>query len=507
MYKIITASSDNYITNKYIDNFRVTDANAGSAGTLDLFKLYNESFSTDDSLVELSRLLLKFDLGDIRELNQKKCSINHPSFNVTLKLFDVYGGQTTPSGFHVRLYPLSQSFDEGRGRDIVKYRDLGSSNFITASILNGNINMWNSLGANASGVLNDENIDIISTGDLEDGEGEVNLYKDVYFKTGKEDLEIDVTKIISGTISGLIPDCGFRVSFSPDIESDNSTYFVKRFFSRNAQNPTKRPQLIVKYDDSIQDYHKSMNFNVSGSLFLNNIVNGEYKNILSGSTTNPGTLEEVSGDDCILLKVFTGSYEKYITGSSYSLGEIKYKGVYSSSFLIEKYDDLLVDHINNSGSIKFTTVWTDLSEKTFYHSGSFTVYDNNISSFSNSNRRLVISITNLKKEYLKNSIARFRVFVENVDKIVRYVKIPKEKDSEIFYNMKYAVIDVDTNQYIIPFDKNGRSTHLSVDSDGMYFDIDTSSLPPKRIYKIAFLLSDIGEERIFTKTASTFRVI
>ena len=43
MYKILTASSDNYITNKYVNNFRVKDANVGSAGTLDLFKLYNEN--------------------------------------------------------------------------------------------------------------------------------------------------------------------------------------------------------------------------------------------------------------------------------------------------------------------------------------------------------------------------------------------------------------------------------------------------------------------------------
>ena len=43
MIIVCTASSDTYITDKIIDgNFRATDANAGQAATLDLFKLYNE---------------------------------------------------------------------------------------------------------------------------------------------------------------------------------------------------------------------------------------------------------------------------------------------------------------------------------------------------------------------------------------------------------------------------------------------------------------------------------
>ena len=44
MYRIMSSSKDTYITNKVIDNsFTASDANVGKAGTLDLFKLYNES--------------------------------------------------------------------------------------------------------------------------------------------------------------------------------------------------------------------------------------------------------------------------------------------------------------------------------------------------------------------------------------------------------------------------------------------------------------------------------
>lgn len=507
MYKIISASSDNYITNKYISNFRVTDSNVGSAGTLDLFKLYNENPTSDGDLVEISRILLKFDLSEITRLNNSVCKVDHPSFSATLKMFDVYGGQTTPENFSIRVYPLSQSFDEGKGRDVVKYRDLGSSNFITASISSGEILKWNTAGANASGNLNDENIDIIETGVLDVSEGSVNLYVDKLFQTGKEDLEIDVTKIISGTVAGLIPDCGFRVSFAPSIEGNQKTYFVKRFASRNATDPTLRPQIVIKYDDVIQDYHKGMNFNVTGSLFINNTINGSYSNILSGSTSNPGTLEEISGPNCMLLKIMTGSYEKFVSASSHQIGGIDVPGIYSSSFLINKFDSDLIDHVIASGSVRFTTVWTDNDQLTLYHSGSFTIDDRNISTFSNSTNRLVVSVTNLRKSYYRDSLARFRIFVDNVDKEIAYVKKPIEKPSEVYYNMRYAVVDVDTGKYIIPFSKSDNSTVLSVDSDGMYFDLDMKSLPPKRIYKLVFLLEDKNEERIFNETASIFKVI
>ena len=305
MYKILTASSDNYITNKNISNFRTTDANVGSAGTLDLFKLYNEStltnsaatasisytgqpvdsntltiISTDGTVkvyefdpsitngdpigsnvgvrigddadatysnlksaidgatghnegsvgskitathtddndstgtitleqstkgiegnteivgtvsnstiksfengkgsvlgsVELSRVLLKFDLSEVLSIHQNKCPIDHSSFNATLKLFDIYGGQPTPSNFTIRAYPLSQSFDEGIGKDIIRYSDLGSSNFVTASLSSGQINKWKIPGANSKGILNSENIDIIETGTLSELEGSVNFF-------------------------------------------------------------------------------------------------------------------------------------------------------------------------------------------------------------------------------------------------------------------------------------------------------------------------------------------
>ena len=123
MYRILTASKDTYITNKIINNsFRATDANVGKASTLDLFKLYGESTSGSvASPFELTRALLKFNLNPLRKLTGSFLDIGDSSFKCTLKLFDVYGGQTTPSNFKLIMFPLSRSFDEGVGLNVVDF--------------------------------------------------------------------------------------------------------------------------------------------------------------------------------------------------------------------------------------------------------------------------------------------------------------------------------------------------------------------------------------------------
>ena len=132
MYRILTASKDTYITNKIVSNqFRATDSNVGRASTLDIFKIYDESaLSGTTKPIELSRALVKFDLNPLRELTSSVLDISSSRFKVTLRLSDVYGGQTTPNNFKMIVFPLSKSFDEGMGRDILNFSDLDSTNFI-----------------------------------------------------------------------------------------------------------------------------------------------------------------------------------------------------------------------------------------------------------------------------------------------------------------------------------------------------------------------------------------
>ena len=167
MIIICTASADTYITNKIINGqFRATDANVGRAGTLDLFKLYDETpLLSVTGQTELSRILVKFDLQPIFDLTGSVIDINSSSFRAYLQLFDIIGGSATPSNFNIVAYPLSQSFDEGVGRDLSAFNDLDVANFITASYTSQD-NVWFVTGANAGGLLNSSDIDYISSGNL-----------------------------------------------------------------------------------------------------------------------------------------------------------------------------------------------------------------------------------------------------------------------------------------------------------------------------------------------------
>ena len=135
MLLILTASKDANITNKIVDgSYRGTDANTGHAGTLDIFKLYDESSIDGESEpIELSRALLKFDYQKIKDLTGSVIDLNSSNFKCELVLKDVSAGQITPRDFNLILFPLSKSFDEGIGKDVTLFSDLDNVNFLTAS--------------------------------------------------------------------------------------------------------------------------------------------------------------------------------------------------------------------------------------------------------------------------------------------------------------------------------------------------------------------------------------
>ena len=120
MYKIVPAIKDTYITNKIINGNRKYNSNTGIAGTLDLYKLYGATFSNNVPNLELTRAFIKFDLDDlINKHNNNQIDVTHNSFWAKIYLTDVYGGQPTPDDFTLTVSPLSKSFDEGKGKDVV----------------------------------------------------------------------------------------------------------------------------------------------------------------------------------------------------------------------------------------------------------------------------------------------------------------------------------------------------------------------------------------------------
>jgi len=506
MYRILSASKDAYITNKIVDNkFRATDSNTGEAGTLDLFKLYNESLiSGEENPVEISKLLIKFPIEEIKQMDTDKVlDISDPSFKCYIKLHDVYGGQSTPSNYKLIAFPLAKSFDEGSGKDIVKFSDLDSVNFITASIVNGSPVDWDSPGASSLGSLGDNNVDAYVSGTLNPAIGKESLSVEQYFEKGNEDLVLDVTKIVSGTVSEIIENNGFIIGFSGSYEENDKTYFVKRFASRNSTVTAIRPKLIVKFDDSIQDNHEDFIFNVTSSIYLLNYHYGNLSNILAGKEA-----AEVSGENCMKLKISSGSFEKVFNVSQAKRGRHSIEGMYSSSFSISSYEESLYEHINTSGSLTFNEIWTNNDETITYLSSSLKIQkENRRTSNTKNQNNLLVSVLNVNDEYQSGERIKVRVFAEDRDRDISFSKSPLEKKSEIFHEMYYRIIDSFDGKILVDFDISGGSTRLSSDSEGMFFDVYTDSLPKGRVYSFDFLIRRNGVNSIIKDVASKFKII
>ena len=512
-----TASSDSYITDKIIDGtFRAEDANVGRAATLDLFKLWGETnLNGTGSLNELSRLLVKFDYQKIHDLTSSKLNLNSSNFSAKMKLFDMRTGAAVPANFNVAIFPLSQSYDEGVGRDVSSFGDLDAVNFLTASILNGAAVLWNASGANEVGTLGDASIDIISQANFNDGNGTSGIFSSQNFVQGTEDLSVDVTRVVSATVAGQMQNHGFRVSFSGSDETDTRTRFVKRFASRHVADSMIRPRIEVSFNESLQDNHRNFFFDMSGSLFLNSYGRSSAANIVSGSA-----LSEITGNNCLLLKLESGSFSYVTTGSQASMGTINsagsnfMTGVYSASFAIPSNDSTVVNFgttlaqmVARTGSITFDEYWYSMDTTVGYHTGSLTVKRIPRYSANFTSQEPIIHTTNLSHEYYLKDQPRIRIFGRDLKAEQNApVRIPISLAPTIFDEVYYRVRDVDNGRIILDFGETDNSTRVSTDSEGMFFDFHIDVLPQGRVYSFDFLVINRGTRNIVKDPRSQFTV-
>jgi len=499
MILISTASSDSYITNKIIDATRMVSGNTGRAGTLDLFKLYDESTAITGA-IELSRLLIKFDLAKAVELSNSSLNLSGPTFKAEMRLRNISTGQPVPNNFTVQVFPLAVPFVEGFGRDVISFADIDAVNFLSNSVGS----LWNLSGAHKSGTLGDSGIDYYASGNLLDGSGVVNLGSTQTFEVGTEDLVIDITKIVSATLAGVLPDCGFRISFIDSQEQDTATRFVKRFASRHVREQSLRPTLLLSCDDSMIDNHSSSFFNLTSSLYLHNIVRGQYANLVSGSS-----LSQVGGADCLLVKFSTGSFEKYVTGSQVQQGG-PITGVYSASIAFYSGDPAIISGsvtisqaLQASGSITFQETWLSLDETTAYYSGSLTVKNHFGSSQSGGYRKLRSSMLSTQTNVNKGAALKFRAaFYDDFDQN-KSAKFAFDPAPLVLADCRYRLRDTTTGRLLFDFDNAG--SRMSIDSVSSYSTLQTDCLPTGIPLAFEYQITVGGE--VIEVSSNNFRLV
>lgn len=493
MFLVITSSADTYITDKIISAERAVSGNVGLAGTIDLFKLWDES-TVITSSVELSRGLLSFDWSQIQSLTSSSLDLN--SFKAYLRMTSIVGGQPAPNDFTLSVFPLSSSFTEGIGRDVSSYSQIGSANFLSRS----NGLLWNASGAAAGGLLGSPDIDYIASGNFNDGLGLRSFETTQRFINGNEDLYVEITDFVSASIVGLLPQPSFRVSFTGSQETDTTTYFVKRFGSRNTRNPLLRPRVEVFWDDSRIDDREQAIFDVSGSLYLTNTVRGARANLVSGSG-----LSSVVGSNCLLVRFTTGSYTKYFTGSQEQQSGYS-TGVYKTPFIFASSDTSVIsgsvtlnEVVRVSGSITFEEIWTSLDQNVVFKSGSLTVNSNTPDSYVFSNDKLKVSCFGPSSSPPGLVLIRCKFFDLALED--RSSKFAIER-KPVPVSGLFRIVDSQSKQIYIDFNSIG--TKLSLDQNGNFIQFYSDSIPYGRSVYFEFKIDYNGENKVISDEGYTF---
>lgn len=499
MYKKISADRDAYITNKFVSSVPAISSNTGIASTIDVFKLYGATLVGGVSQRELSRAFIHFDLSELRkDVQDGLVDTNDNSFFCKLSLKDVYGGQPVPSNFTLEVFPLSASFDEGLGKDVSRYSDYDIVSWLTASFGNPWVVTGSSRGGGAT-----EQCDYITSS--------VSLPSTAVtqvFKTGTEDMMVDVTSIVSATLSGELPDAGFRISLSSSLEADQKTYFVKRFGSRHAYNETKHPKLIYGCDDSITDDTLNLVFDTTCSINLYSFPQGVQSNITSGSG-------QVTGSNCLLLKLVTnqpsgtsGNYTLFFTGSQSQRGSNYLTGTYYANVVVDR-NSTISAKLSESSSVKFETTWLSLDTSVTYSSGdTLTFFKPTASSSSQTTKKFRISVLDVKDSYSNIDVPTFRVNIfDETNPLVKVAKIPIESPNTVFKTAHYSVRDAVTDEVMIPKDDLNNSTKLSSDSKGMFFKLYMSALPVDRTYIVDIHTTAYGVNKTYNNASQTFKVV
>lgn len=506
MFRRINATKSGYITNKIISNdFRAIDGNSGRASTINIFHLYSESTisgTADADVHEISRGLIKFDLDKLRALTGSILDMSHTSFNARISLFSAQGDNTVPSNFKIIAYPFSRSWDEGIGRDIYSYSDIDVVNFLTASITNGVANLWRISGSGDGGIVNNSVCDFVYSHPTIGA-----LFGEQTFSTGEEDLLINVTTIVSGTVAGFIPDEGFRLSLSGTQETDTQTRWVKRFFSRHVNSSHLKPKLLIRYNDALQDDHEQALFDVTNSIYLKNSLRGQPAHLSSGSSN-------ITGLNSVMLRLESGSQLVFkITGSQHRIGQNFVTGVYSASFMIpSNKKSALRTEIRSAHSATFDAYWCSLDQSVTYLTSSLVVREIDRSSFDNTPKKIVVSVPNLRDQYSQTEIARIRIHALEIgDENLKSFRVPLEPKSLIFNKMYYQIRDAYSDEVIIPFDgeETGQfnATLCSTDSNGMFFDLYIEDFDTGRSYTIDIKIKSDGINRVFDNLGVKFKVV
>lgn len=472
MIRHLTCSSDTYISARVIDGSWIYDGNVGAAGSLDLYKLYNQTFSTVSGSrvpnTELTRLLVKFDDTWLSSsVANNLIDVNHSSFKATLVLKDAYGGQSVPNNLTVRLWPLSKSFDEGEGRDIVLLSDNDVANWLTAS---SGI-PWSVTGCGQMGSAP-------AACDYFTGSAAGPFDFVSSLPNGTEDLVVDITRAVKERcLSGSIPQLAFRISLESQAETDATTYFVKRFSTRHAHNADRRPFVRLEWNESVWDDSLVAMTDKQNTFMTAFYVAGQQQNIISGSTT-------LTGSNCMILTLYSGSWSSSYSASQHTGVTGPIVGLYSASLLLSSDETTVSSWLNASGSFTVNLKWTSPAGKILRNNQTVTFKDI-ASGVPLSLDRTFVSFNGLCAKYSQDSMISVKLTTfDPRSSSIKVTKSPRISQNIPIANLHVGVKDAINDTLVIAPNNVTNSTLTSLTQDGHEWSICANVFTSGNSYKL-----------------------
>lgn len=424
-----------------------------------------------DAKNSYTRLLFQFDESRLKELYEDKTYADLSKLRHTLKMtntgaFDTdllgkttCGGKDRACSFDLVVFPITQDWDEGNGYDYGECTYVGeaSTSFCPSNWLEAQTNTpW----SGGNGVYSGSPI-VIGT---------------QHFEQGNENLEIDITDVVNGYITGDT-NYGLGLAFIRTLEETETTnHQYVGFFTRHTQS-FYEPFVETVYDCHIKDDRNNFYLDKDNKLCL-------YVN-LGGTPTN---LDEVPG-----AVVYDGSGNVFSAFTSSAVTQVT-KGVYCIDINVPTTED-------NVDCIQFTDVWTGITingvsrpdiELDFVVKDSSEYY--NIGQDDILPKKIGLNVTGIKRD---ESIYR-----GDIRKVIVSTRIPYTiEQKQSVDNLKYRLyVKEGKNEYtVIDFQD------VEMGNNYNYFLLDTASLVPGIYYLDVKVESNL--EVTTTKDVLKFEIV
>lgn len=468
------AEADTTITNAFKEDLstRATGSNMGLSDSLEVFSIYGQTFDNATPPVgelEKSRILVQFPVTTIIA-DRTAGTVPTTGVKYVLNLYNAVHPNTLPKNFTVVVQPLSEQWSEGHGLDMEEYKDADAHN-------GGSGSGWKYRAAS-------------TTWTTEGGQVHATPVYTTTFEDGDEDLSIDITTLVDQWIAGTKNNYGVLISMSGSFEdgTDQRSYYTKKFFARGSEFFFKRPALEARWDSAQTDDRG--NFYASGSLMTaaDNTHRLYLRNYVEGRPT------DIKGLDTYIpnIQFYKASDNLEVIGAPWT-GVRESEGIY--------YAEGTLATSRTSVYAKWYTQAPAPDTDEVWHAETLTIKQRSTSDMATTqtNPEYVTNISNMKAEYSRSEVGRFRLYTRLKDwSPTIYTVANNTIETTTIEQSYYKIFRVVDDETVIDYGRDTATTSndhtkLSYDASGSYFDLDMSQLEAGYMYGIKLLFVINGE--------------